>query len=114
MSCLFNCLDAALTITVRSSSLVYPANQNVQAALNSKSPWLTPFGRESEADAVKRSFKIENSDFLTLYNAFGSWREACHNGYEREFVRVRTASLDDCAVLILERRRASSVPRTSR
>lgn len=52
LGCLFNCLDATLTIV---------------AALNAKSPWLTPFGRESEADAAKRSFKTENSDFLTLY-----------------------------------------------
>ncbi|GAA5943107.1 hypothetical protein JCM1841_003894 [Sporobolomyces salmonicolor] len=72
MSCIFGCLDAALTIT---------------AALNSKSPWLTPFGREAEADAVKRGFKVENSDFLTTYNAYCSWREASGNGYEREFTR---------------------------
>ncbi|GAA5927842.1 uncharacterized protein JCM15063_006009 [Sporobolomyces koalae] len=72
MSCIFGCLDAALTIT---------------AALNSKSPWLTPFGREAEADAVKRNFKVENSDFLTTYNAYCSWREASANGYEREFTR---------------------------
>lgn len=72
MSCLFGSLDAALTIT---------------AALNSKSPWVTPFGRETEADAVKRSFKIENSDFLTLFNAYNSWREASSNGYDREFCR---------------------------
>ncbi|GAA6061389.1 hypothetical protein JCM10212_000649 [Sporobolomyces blumeae] len=72
MSCIFGCVDAALAIT---------------AALNSKSPWLTPFGREAEADAVKRSFKVENSDFLTTYNAYCSWREASANGYEREFTR---------------------------
>ncbi|KAM0753239.1 P-loop containing nucleoside triphosphate hydrolase protein [Meredithblackwellia eburnea MCA 4105] len=72
MACLFGCLDAALTIT---------------AALNSKSPWLTPFGRESEADAVKRSFKVENSDFLTTYNAYCSWRQASSNGFERDFTR---------------------------
>jgi ATP-dependent RNA helicase DHX29 len=76
VSCLFGCLDAALTIT---------------AALNSKTPWLTPFGREAEADLVKRSFKIENSDFLTLYNAYCLWRDACGNGYEREFTRVSLA-----------------------
>ncbi|KDE09069.1 hypothetical protein MVLG_00787 [Microbotryum lychnidis-dioicae p1A1 Lamole] len=72
MATIFNCLDAALTIT---------------AALNAKSPWMTPFGREAEADAVKRGFKVENSDFLTLYNAYCSWREASGNGYEREFTR---------------------------
>jgi hypothetical protein len=38
----------------------------LQAALNSKSPFITPFGREQEADTVKRAFKVENSDFLTV------------------------------------------------
>lgn len=95
MSCLFGCVDAALTITVshyvhRSKSVLI---ELFQAGLNSKSPWLTPFGRESEADAVKRSFKVENSDFLTLYNAYCSWREASANGFEREFTRVRSISL---------------------
>ncbi|SCV70876.1 BQ2448_3638 [Microbotryum intermedium] len=73
MATIFNCLDAALTIT---------------AALNAKSPWMTPFGREAEADAVKREFKVENSDFLTLYNAYCWWREASGNGFDREFTRV--------------------------
>jgi len=72
MATLFGCLDAALTIT---------------AALNSKSPWVTPFGRENEADAVKRGFRVECSDFLTTYNAYTSWRAASSNGYEREFCR---------------------------
>jgi ATP-dependent RNA helicase DHX29 len=52
LACLFQCLDPALTIA---------------AALSSKSPFVTPFGRESEAEAVKRAFKTENSDFLTLH-----------------------------------------------
>ncbi|GAA5984920.1 hypothetical protein JCM11641_003627 [Rhodosporidiobolus odoratus] len=80
MSCIFNCLDAALTIT---------------AALNSKSPWVTPFGRESEADAVKRGFKIESSDFLTTYNAYCHWRDACSNNYEMQFVRKSFLSLQN-------------------
>ncbi|GAA6051223.1 hypothetical protein JCM3770_005879 [Rhodotorula araucariae] len=80
MSTIFNCLDAALTIT---------------AALNSKSPWVTPFGREHEADTVKRGFKVENSDFLTLYNAYCCWREACSNNYEREFCRKSFLSLQN-------------------
>lgn len=96
MACLFNCLDAALTITVRSRcvlSTCHAHHRLEQAALNSKSPWLTPFGREAEADAVKRSFKVENSDFLTVYNAYCSWREASSNGYDREFTRVRVPRL---------------------
>ncbi|GAA5902381.1 hypothetical protein JCM6882_000515 [Rhodosporidiobolus microsporus] len=80
MSCIFNCLDAALTIT---------------ATLNSKSPWITPFGREAEADAVKRGFKVENSDFLTTYNAYCSWRDACSNNYEMQFVRKSFLSLQN-------------------
>ncbi|BGO98493.1 hypothetical protein NBRC10513v2_002888 [Rhodotorula toruloides] len=80
MSCIFGCLDAALVIA---------------ATLNSKSPWITPFGRESEADAVKRSFKTENSDFLTTYKAYCSWREACANNYEREFCRKSYLSLQN-------------------
>lgn len=40
---LFGCLDPALTIA---------------AALNSKSPFLTPFGFEQEADRAKNSFKV--------------------------------------------------------
>ncbi|KAJ4483983.1 P-loop containing nucleoside triphosphate hydrolase protein [Lentinula lateritia] len=61
---LFRCLDPALTIA---------------AALNSKSPFLTPFGLEQEADRAKASFKSDNSDFLTLHNVFSSWRKAGAN-----------------------------------
>jgi len=43
MSVIFKCLDPALTIA---------------AALNSKSPFVTPFGREAEADKAKQFFKI--------------------------------------------------------
>lgn len=87
---LFRCLDPALTIA---------------ATLNSKSPFLTPFGHEDEADRAKASFRIgtdsvhfvialiadrtaENSDFLTLHNAFSSWRRASANpGFVRKFCR---------------------------
>lgn len=86
----FQCLDPALTIA---------------ATLNSKSPFLTPFGKEDEAHWKKLSFRTgqlaipgtdvahksvaENSDFLTLHNAFSAWRRACANGTsaERKFCR---------------------------
>ncbi|KAK7058857.1 hypothetical protein VNI00_001481 [Paramarasmius palmivorus] len=68
---LMRCLDPALTIA---------------ATLNSKSPFMTPFGLEQEADRAKASFR--NSDFLTIHNAFASWRSACANpGFVREFCR---------------------------
>ncbi|KAH6917258.1 pre-mRNA-splicing factor ATP-dependent RNA helicase prp22 [Coprinopsis sp. MPI-PUGE-AT-0042] len=60
----FRCLDPALTIA---------------AVLNSKSPFVSPMGLEREADKAKATFRIENSDFLTLHNAYSSWRIACHN-----------------------------------
>ncbi|KAF9512352.1 hypothetical protein BS47DRAFT_1330374 [Hydnum rufescens UP504] len=73
IAALFGCLDPALTIA---------------AALNSKSPFLAPFGFEQEADRAKTSFKVDNSDFLTIHAAFASWRRASANpGFVRTFCR---------------------------
>ncbi|KAI0932374.1 hypothetical protein AcW2_001025 [Taiwanofungus camphoratus] len=69
---LFRCLDPALTIA---------------ATLNSKSPFISPLGFEREADLAKLSFRVENSDFLTIHNAFSSWRRACANGVARKFCK---------------------------
>ena len=86
----FRCLDPALTIA---------------ATLNSKSPFLTPLGLEAEAEKAKLSFRVgmyqvnhlsprlelnghsENSDFLTIHNAFASWRRASGNGIARKFCK---------------------------
>lgn len=82
LAALFKCLDPALTIA---------------ATLNSKSPFVVPFGREQEADTVKQSFKkgrphprldakmlisglfAGNSDFLTIANVFAVWRRMSDN-----------------------------------
>ncbi|KDR85121.1 hypothetical protein GALMADRAFT_131855 [Galerina marginata CBS 339.88] len=78
VSTLFRCLDPALTIA---------------ATLNSKSPFVAPFGLEQEADRARNSFRIENSDFLTIHNAFSSWRKACANpGFARKFCRTNFLS----------------------
>ncbi|KIJ45644.1 hypothetical protein M422DRAFT_75059 [Sphaerobolus stellatus SS14] len=71
---IFGCLDPALTIA---------------ATLNSKSPFVTPFGHEQEADRARRSFQSENSDFLTIHNAFSSWRRTSANGpgFVRKFCK---------------------------
>lgn len=69
---MFKCLDAALTIA---------------AALNSKSPFITPFGREAEADLAKASFKVGNSDFLTIANAFNSFRRSVAQKHHYQFCR---------------------------
>ncbi|KAJ6575250.1 P-loop containing nucleoside triphosphate hydrolase protein [Mycena capillaripes] len=73
---LFRCLDPALTIA---------------AALNSKSPFVSPFGHEQEADRAKIAFRTENSDFLTIHNAFASWRRA-NPSFAREFCRINYLS----------------------
>ena len=48
MATIFRCLDPALTIA---------------ATLNSKSPFLTPFGHEREADRAKSTFMRGSFDF---------------------------------------------------
>jgi len=61
---LFRCLDPALTIA---------------ATLNAKSPFVSPIGYEEQADRAKNSFRSDNSDFMTIHNAFASWRRASAN-----------------------------------
>lgn len=73
LAALFKCLDPALTIA---------------ATLNSKSPFVTPFGLEKEADKVKARFASGSSDFLTIHNAFSSFRRASANpGFIRKFCK---------------------------
>ncbi|KAG0346255.1 hypothetical protein BG004_002057 [Podila humilis] len=57
---IFKCLDPILTIA---------------AMLSYKSPFVTPFGAEAEADAAKQQFKLADSDMLTWYNAYLGWRK---------------------------------------
>ncbi|KZT42570.1 P-loop containing nucleoside triphosphate hydrolase protein [Sistotremastrum suecicum HHB10207 ss-3] len=73
---IFKCLDPALTIA---------------AVLNSKSPFVTPFGMESEAENAKRSFESDDSDFLTISNAFSAWRRVSQNqsgSFTRKFCKT--------------------------
>ncbi|KAG0380585.1 ATP-dependent RNA helicase dhx29 [Mortierella sp. AD032] len=58
---IFKCLDPVLTVS---------------AMLSFKSPFVTPFGAEDEADAAKARFKLADSDMLTWYNAYLGWRQA--------------------------------------
>jgi len=50
VAAVFGCLDPALTIA---------------AALNSKSPFVTPFGHEQEADRARGSFQSGNAAIST-------------------------------------------------
>jgi ATP-dependent RNA helicase DHX29 len=62
LSTTFGCVDVAITIA---------------AILSSKSPFLTPFGAKQRADIARIAFKKGDSDLLTTYNAYKSWRAVC-------------------------------------
>ena len=59
---IFSCLDVALTLA---------------AILSSKSPFVSPAGARSQADAARAAFKKDDSDLLTEYNAYCAWRRSC-------------------------------------
>jgi ATP-dependent RNA helicase DHX29 len=61
---IFSSLDAVLTIA---------------AMLSSKSPFMTPIGSTFEAERARASFARGDSDLLTGYNAYCSWRRVCLN-----------------------------------
>ncbi|CAO3629564.1 unnamed protein product [Cunninghamella echinulata] len=56
---MFRCLDPILTIA---------------ASISFKSPFIRPFGYEEEADKARKLFEQDNSDFLTVYKAYTTWR----------------------------------------
>ncbi|KXT02088.1 hypothetical protein AC578_6690 [Pseudocercospora eumusae] len=58
----FGCLDFALTAA---------------ATLSSKSPFLSPMHAKKQADTVRLGFKRGDSDLLTIFNAYSSWRKVC-------------------------------------
>jgi ATP-dependent RNA helicase DHX29 len=62
LASMFGCVDVAITIA---------------AILSSKSPFLTPFGAKQRADAARSAFKKGDSDLLTTYNAYRSWKHIC-------------------------------------
>ncbi|KAF2213674.1 hypothetical protein CERZMDRAFT_39467 [Cercospora zeae-maydis SCOH1-5] len=62
LSSTFGCLDFALTAA---------------ATLSSKSPFLSPMHAKRQADTVRLGFKRGDSDLLTVYNAYCTWRKVC-------------------------------------
>jgi ATP-dependent RNA helicase DHX29 len=77
-ACSLRVLDSALTIA---------------ATLNAKSPFLTPFGRELEARAVKKSFDAGDNDFVAIVRVFNAWRRATENGVGKQFCQKCFLSL---------------------
>ena len=67
---IFGCLDFALTAA---------------AALSSKSPFVSPLHAKKQADSVRLGFKKGDSDLLTVYNAYCSWRKICNTSGLSEY-----------------------------
>lgn len=68
----FRCLDMAVTVA---------------AILSSKSPFAAPFGQRAQAHNARMAFRRADSDLLTTYNAYSSWKRVCqaNSGAGKEF-----------------------------
>ncbi|KAL8653236.1 MAG: hypothetical protein Q9210_002216 [Variospora velana] len=84
LGCIFKCLDAAITIG---------------AILSSKSPFSAPMGARSQADQARLAFRKGESDLLTVYNAYCSWRRTCNTSgaSEQQFCRKNYLSQQNLA-----------------
>ncbi|KAK5138012.1 hypothetical protein LTR08_005809 [Meristemomyces frigidus] len=67
---IFGCLDFALTAA---------------AMLTSKSPFLSPMHAKKQADTVRLGYKRGDSDLMTVYNAYCTWRKVCTTSGMSEF-----------------------------
>ncbi|KAF2457555.1 helicase associated domain-containing protein [Lineolata rhizophorae] len=77
LGAIFGCLDAVLTIA---------------ALISSKSIFAEGLGGRKQADLARQAFKKGDSDLLTAYNAYSSWRRIC-NTSESEFQFCRKNGL---------------------
>jgi ATP-dependent RNA helicase DHX29 len=59
LGALFKCMDPVLTVA---------------ATLSYKSPFVRPFGKETEAGAARAKFKTGDSDFLSYWAVYSTWR----------------------------------------
>ncbi|GMF21480.1 unnamed protein product [Phytophthora lilii] len=59
---------------------VFDAAGTCAAVLETKSPFVSPFGRQSEMKQVRHNFAVGASDLLTDVNAFEAWRYVVHHG----------------------------------
>lgn len=72
----------------------------IAASMTDKSPFVAPIEKRDMADATRARFALDNSDHLTLYNAFLSWKAAKKRGFaadrkfcDQNFMR-RTSLID--------------------
>ncbi|OQN96057.1 hypothetical protein B0A48_17857 [Cryoendolithus antarcticus] len=57
----------------------------IAATLSSKSPFLSPMNAKKQADTVRLGFKRGDSDLLTVYNAYQTWRRICTTPGQSEY-----------------------------
>ncbi|KAK8227390.1 ATP-dependent RNA helicase A [Phyllosticta capitalensis] len=70
LASVFDCVDVAVTIA---------------AVLSSKDPFITPIGARQRADLARLAFRRGDSDLLTVYNAYSTWRKICTTPGQSEF-----------------------------
>lgn len=85
--CIFRCLDLALTLA---------------AILSSKSPFSAPMASRQQANLAKTAFKRGDSDLLTLWKAYFSWRRVCNTQRVSEFQFCRKNCLSPQALSNIE------------
>ncbi|KAL1640105.1 hypothetical protein SLS58_007219 [Diplodia intermedia] len=70
LASIFGCADVAITIA---------------AILSSKDPFIAPFGQRQRADLARLAYRRGDSDLLTAYNAYATWRKVCTTPGQSEF-----------------------------
>ena len=71
---MLGCLDPVLTIA---------------AVLSGRSPFVAPLDKRDEADLAKKLFAEDQSDLLTILNAYNGWLDAKRTGKSAEFAFTR-------------------------
>uniref|UniRef100_A0AAV1TC94 RNA helicase n=1 Tax=Peronospora matthiolae TaxID=2874970 RepID=A0AAV1TC94_9STRA len=59
---------------------VFDAASTCAAVLETKSPFVAPFGRQTETKQARRKFAVGASDLLTDVNAYEAWRYVVNQG----------------------------------
>ncbi|KAJ9483924.1 hypothetical protein VN97_g9468 [Penicillium thymicola] len=83
----FRCLDATVSIA---------------AILSSKSPFVNTIGSNSQRDGARASFRRGDSDLLTVYNAYCSWRRTRSTPGSNEYAFCRKNFLSAQTLLAIE------------
>ncbi|PSK56712.1 ATP-dependent RNA helicase DHX36 [Elsinoe australis] len=84
---IFSCSDFALTTA---------------AIASSKSPFLNPMNARRQADTVRMGFKRGDSDLLTTFNAYKTWRRLCTTAGISEFEFCKKNFLSPTALANIE------------